>query len=276
MNLSEQFSKDIITPLANMLKENAITQPFGEQISTIGEGIQKAIDSIKKNEVFKLLEDLLNPLILVFNGLISNLPRLIMGFEAIQKVLDPINTAFDKFAEIVTPILNEVLSPLIGVWRALGDVIGKLFIPILKLLQPLIILISQLMIAGINMLVPVFRAIYDFFATIANAVISVYNWIASALNALLIIFGVSLPQINNVPSSTDLLNNYSLAQVSWEGANAISGGNTGAGTTSMAQNVSYTMYIEINFNDAVVADTDKLVDIIREKLSQAAFSVGKI
>lgn len=270
------WSQSKVKPLVGLLEQSDMTKSFAKEIEQFISDIGTQVKSIKDSETFKFIEPLLDPIVSVFSGMIGNLGSIFMSFASVQKVLSPVNTALEKFSEVLAPLVDEILTPLIGVWRILGDLLAKMFIPILKMLQPFIMLIAQLIIAGINMLLPAFKLVYEVFRVLANAAITVYNIIADIVNVLLGIFGVRMAKLEKVASFDEMVGNYSLEQAMWEGGNAISGSGSSGGTTSTAQNISYTVTVYVNFNDAVIADKEELANIIREQLERQLFETGKV
>ncbi len=276
LNKLVDWSKEQAKPLVGLLEKSDLTKPVATGLGNIIAGAGDTIKNIKNSEAFKFVEPMLDPIISILGGVVGSLGQVVMSFTAVQKALSPVNTAIEAFVEVLTPIVNEVFAPLIGVWRILGDLLAKMFIPILKMLQPFIMLIAQLLIAGINILLPAFKFVYEIFRVLANVAIDVYNIIADIVNALLGVFGVRMGKLEKVASSDEMFGNYSLEQAMWKGSNAISGGGSSGGTTSTAQNISYTVTVYVNFNDAVIADKEELANIIREQLERQLFETGKV
>jgi TP901 family phage tail tape measure protein len=107
--------------------------------------------------------------------------KLVTSSESLLKVLNPLNTIIDGVFEVVSPVIDTILAPIIGALRIVGQVIGVLLIPVLQLLSPVISVLAGLFVSVYNFLVPVFEGIYDVFKFLGNVITIICGFILSAV-----------------------------------------------------------------------------------------------
>lgn len=95
--------------------------------------------------------------------------------------------------EILSPVIEEVLTPLFDVLRILGTVIGQLLLPQLQILGPFLEILSKALLFFINKaVIPVANLFIEVYKWIAKGVVYIWNAIATAINFLLGWMGVHL------------------------------------------------------------------------------------
>ncbi len=110
---------------------------------------------------------------------VSPLTDMIKSMSSIKMIMDPLQIVFKGIFDVLRPIIDSLLRPLIGIFRIIGTTIGKVLAPILMQLSPVIELISKAFVFLYN------KAI----APLANAIIwvisTVYNLVANLVNAVI-------------------------------------------------------------------------------------------
>lgn len=104
---------------------------------------------------------------------------LIGGIENLTVLLNPMSTFLGAVFEVLEPMVNNLLAPMVGILKILGYVVGKLLAPALELLRPIIEVISLLfmflynsvIVPVANLLIRAFNVIYNGFATFINGII---------------------------------------------------------------------------------------------------------
>lgn len=161
-----------------------------------------------------LLGDLLAPLTEAFGGMLGSL-------GPIKEILDPIGTILTSMFEVLGPLIEEALAPLLGILKIFGKIMAATLVPVLNLLTPVIELVANVMLWFANkVMIPV-----------ANFIINIWNGIARMLNALLGWAGVNIKYAANV------------GPVGMDDATA-----AGTTTTSGTPGASYTGSQPITFN----------------------------
>lgn len=125
--------------------------------------------------------------------LIGYLMELLEKIKAVKALMAPITIVIDGFLDVLGPVVNEGLAPLVGIFHMLGQMLARLLIPILEIFVPVIEAMGKAFVWLYNSIfVPVHNQfktwgnhIYNFFAGLINGVIDMMNQGIAALNKLL-------------------------------------------------------------------------------------------
>lgn len=82
--------------------------------------------------------------------LMSSLSGFASSLGSIQAILNPISTMLQGMFEVIGPLINEALAPLVGVLKTVGMVMGKLLAPVITFLGGIIQKVAEFMIKIIN------------------------------------------------------------------------------------------------------------------------------
>jgi hypothetical protein len=161
-----------------------------------------------------LLAEAISPVVERFGGLISSL-------GTVKSIMDPIGLVLEGFMEVLGPLIDEALAPLVSVFKLLGQLLAKTLIPV------------------INILAPVIKGIADMFVWFANKVIiPVGNFFIDILRGV-------IRALNRIPfvsiREPGRLENISLDTTTGSGGGAGGGASGGTGA-------SYTGSRPITFN----------------------------
>ncbi len=157
------------------------------------------------------LEDALRPLIDMFNAL-----------ESVSAILNPLQTIFEGLMDVLGPVIDDMLAPLVGILEIVGQTIGQILAPALQLLTPIIEFVGKLFVALYNnLVVPVGNFIIRFFNKIYNAIAGIMNWVIDMINNTFWWAGVNVGRV-----ATRDENAGTIAAVSYGGLTAAGGGTT--------------------------------------------------
>ena len=134
--------------------------------------------------------------------MLSALLPLLQSSQALQQVLSPISTIMSAMIEIISPVLDELLTPLVGILKVIGVTLGKVLVPILKILTPVILLLANTFIWLYNKIfVPIANGLIELGTMIYNAIAKVWNWIADAINKTLGWAGVHITKMEELDAA---------------------------------------------------------------------------
>lgn len=158
------------------------------------------------------LDDLFGPLIDMF-GEIGNLTAL----------LNPLQTIFEGLMDVLGPVVDDMLAPLVGILKMTGQMIGQILAPALQILTPIIEFIGKLFVGLYNtLIVPVGNAMIRFFNKIYNAIAGIINWVVDIINKTFGWMGISVGKV-----ATKGENEGTLTAITY-GALTVAGGGTSA------------------------------------------------
>jgi len=99
------------------------------------------------------------------------------------KVINPFSTILEGVMEVLEPVINEILQPLVSKLKILGATIGKIVLPIFevigkitrKLTEAFVWFYNKAILPVGNFIITLIGTIGNFFIRIANALIDVIN-----------------------------------------------------------------------------------------------------
>ena len=176
--------------------------------------------------VFGSLGTTIGPIISEFGSMFTSL-------SSVMQILNWGKTVVAAFFEVVGPVANELLTPIVGILNVLGSALGDILVPILEALSPVI---QALAVAFVwlynNVIIPVGNAIYSMVANI-------WNGIAAALNFLLGWLGVSLAYMDN---RLEVLSKITLDDVQSAGESTVSDSTSAASANYATQSITVNIY----------------------------------
>jgi hypothetical protein len=66
-----------------------------------------------------------------------------MSISSVQKIMDPLTTIFGAALEVLAPVVNDVLGPVVGCLVVLGKALGQVLTPIVQALSPVITFLAE-------------------------------------------------------------------------------------------------------------------------------------
>lgn len=135
------------------------------------------------------LEALGGPIVIVVKAFLEAA----MGVDSLRRIINPIAEVFNAMISILEPFIDQLLNPILGMLNIIGLVLGTLLIPVLQLMTPMLEVLNAGFLFLYNMAIrPVANAIIWAMNMINNAVATVWNAIANAINAVLGWAGVNV------------------------------------------------------------------------------------
>jgi len=205
-----------------------------------------------------------------FKQFIGNLQKQLSGlgmsFDSLNKILSPLNTIFTSMFNVLNPVIDGLLQPIIGALSIMGQTLGQLIIPILQFFAPVIEALAKgFMWLYNNAIQPLTNAIIWVFNKIYNFVADIWNAIASAINFLLGWAGVHLDKMKKKGAEEGYLEKISMEDILNAGAVALDAEVTGAGATyEQARPIMVT--IDVHDNQVFGGSLREFAIIMRNEL----------
>ncbi|MCX7023047.1 MAG: phage tail tape measure protein [Spirochaetes bacterium] len=168
-----------------------------------------------KSGIEKILDDVTGK----FSGMLTSL-------SSVQQILDPISTILTGMFEVLAPLIDEALAPMIGILKILGNALGAV-------LAPVVIFLGVIL-----------KGLADIFVWFANHIIIPVG------NMFIGIFRAVIDALNMIPF-VDIKKPSYIKAISLEGSEtsgtSTSGGSTGTGASySGAQSITFNFYNQGN------------------------------
>lgn len=170
----------------------------------------------------------------------SSIVGMIASISSIQKLMNPVMTVVQAIFNVLSPVIDNLLTPIIGCLTILGNSIGMVLTPLLQALEPVIELITNAFILLYNYAIrPLFNAIIWIIATVYNLIASVVNAVIRALN--------KIPFVN-VKWRMDKMDyeNMTLDAVSMDDVTKAGQDTVDSNSSSSSSSASYTAVRDIN------------------------------
>jgi len=186
--------------------------------------------------------------------LVDGLLGMITPLASVNAILNPLQTVLGAVMEVLGPIIDAVLMPLVGILRILGMTIGKILAPVISALGPVIKMVSDAFIWLYNNAI---RPVANGFIWVGN---QIYNAIVWVVNKIRSIFG-------GQQLAYRAGNDGQLAAITESDLVAAGGG----GTSTTGGTATYTKPRDITVNVSVV--TSALVG--EDGIGQFALIIGR-
>ncbi len=249
---------------------------IGEKISSLVSGgsdiFSGFIDGIKNafNSLVGFVRDPIGSIGNMFNGVldgilgsISPLISMVMQLSNVMALVNWWQTILQGIMDVLGPIINKMLQPLVNILTIVGQLIGQMLLPLLYPLAELIKVISDIFLWVYNtILVP-----------IANGIIYVFNVIHNAfadfVNAILkMIDKIPFVDVDYRVQKVDLESGF-VEEITPEALTDTGGGADGVGGGGTTIEQARPIDITINITDNEIAGSDgfrELAIIIRSEL----------
>ena len=203
--------------------------------------------------------------------LISGFASLAGSIASVKAIMDPLAVIFQSAMQVLAPVVDNLLKPLVGILVILGRTIGAVLTPVLQLLAPVIEFVGNAFVWLYNNVIRPFgntiiafaNVIYNIGVGIANFIDWLFNW--------------SRNQIAYRSLDTGMLQAISMEDLNSAGADYL-GSQTasgGMGSTTTVQQVP-DIYVTIYVQGNVIGEGGKaslggeLVDAIKAYLGTGA------
>lgn len=201
------------------------------------------------------------------SGLLDSLQSL----SLVKQIMDPLSVIIEGVFDILEPLINDILSPIIGILKILGQTIGKILAPVFEALAPVIEKITEGFIWLYNSaIVPIANGLITVFNIVANGIIGIANGVIDVLNW---IPGVNIDRVAYRDLNSGHLEKISQADIDQASSNSSS---SSTGSSSSAQSTSVTVYQTIEGNVIGDGGLAKLGEYLVKAIEAYAGAGGKI
>ncbi len=114
---------------------------------------------------------------------VDGLLKMVTPLASVQAILNPLQTIFSAMMDVLGPLINTVLQPIVGILRIVGMTLGAILAPVISALGPVIKLVSDAFIWLYNNAI---RPVANGFIWVGN---QIYNAIVWVINKIRSIFG---------------------------------------------------------------------------------------
>jgi len=119
----------------------------------------------------------------VMDSFIGGLGNIISTFASFKAILDPVSLIFQGMMQVLQPLVDQILKPLIGIFIIIGRVLGSILAPVFealafitdKLAQAFVWLYNKAIRPVGNFFIGMMNILYNAVVTVANAFIWIYN-----------------------------------------------------------------------------------------------------
>jgi tape measure domain-containing protein len=209
-----------------------------------------------------------------FKGFIDTLSGFARQIESVSMIMDPLTTILSSTVAIISGPLNSALEPVVGALMILGETLGQVLIPVIKLLEPVIKFLAEAFILLYNFAIkPFANALIFVIKTISGFVTGIVNGIVDAINFLLGWAGVNLARMSDPTAGVAYLSDISMSSLTDKGSAGIN-----KDTGSPAQySANRQITVNVNIYTDVIAGpqgTRELALLIRDEI-YAAEALGR-
>lgn len=259
----ESFKSDakkiIIKDLPNRLVETGVTSG-----SATGSKSQSSSSSF---DLFKTDNEIANEMAgyAALDPVLGALIKFAQEFENVSALLAPVKTVFEAFLSTIKPAVNEVLAPLVGILKIIGNTLGLVLIPLLQALEPTITMIANGFSWFYNsVIVPVGNIIVTMFVGLKNMMITIINGVIDALNYI--------PWVDIARMEYANADDYKLATIDTSTiatAGAVSS-TTSSGTSASSYTAARDIIVSINFDHSFVnGDAQEIAIMLKDEIAHA-------
>jgi len=180
----------------------------------------------------------LSPLIEMFGGMFTSL-------SSVVQIMNPLQTILGAMFEVIAPLIDTLLTPLVGILRIVGQALGAILVPILKQLEPIIRFITTAFVWLYNYaIVPLANVFIWMQVMVQNMIASLFNSIRAFARKVGIDLGDKMDKVDYSDSKLTTIN---LEDVTAAEAATVSGQSGGSGASyTGSQSVTFNFYNQGN------------------------------
>lgn len=216
-------------------------EEYGDAMWSTGNGSRGGYSAFGGQDMsfLTLLGEALTPIIGQLGGMFTAL-------SSVSQILNPLQTIFTAMFVVLEPVINQLLTPIVGILNVLGQLLAAMLMPALTFLTPVIELISKAFVWLYN------NAIMPFANGIIKMTTWLFNGVAKIVNGLITVInkipGVDIGwRMTTMDVSAMLLKKIDLSTLTAAGSATVSN-STYSGTTSSGNAASYTAQRDVIFN----------------------------
>lgn len=215
--------------------------------------------------------EILTSLVGVTDSLIGQFLPLIASMSTVNQIMNPLTVIFQGIMDVLGPVIDSLLTPLIGILRVFGQLIGTFIVPVLNMLLPVIMFITKAFVwLYNNALVPFQNGFIDILENISNFFISIMNGVIDALNHIPF---VDIGKVSRANFDNQKAKKISLDDVvngGTPGAAASSGGTSGGGSGGATYTGVKDVTINIYYDHSYInGDAREIAINLRQEIKLA-------
>ncbi len=176
-------------------------------------------------------------------GFIGGIKDSIEALSSFKAIVGWSTTILTGVMNILGPIIDDALAPMVGILKVLGQTLGKVIAPVFRVLGEVVSWLAEGFVWFYNKaIVPVGNFMMDLFAKVGNFFIGIINGVISAINW---IPGVNIKKVSSISTSQDALTAISLEDLASSGSSDSStytGGTTGSNTSVQQLDINVYQY----------------------------------
>jgi hypothetical protein len=162
--------------------------------------------------------------------------------------------------KVLGPIIDNLLTPMVGILNILGQTLGAVLVPVLQMLMPVIKILGDVFVWFFNKVIrPFANAMITVGNIVSNIIAGVINFIAGIVNALTWLTGVRMATVSYRDLSAGQIAEITPTDLTTAGAETTTSG--GGGSTAAQYTEAPDIYITVNVNNGVGVMTDRTMTI---------------
>lgn len=193
----------------------------------------------------------LSSIVSIVSKLGGSFMGMITTISSVKSIMSPWLTIMQAFFDTVKPMVDDVLSPLVGILKIIGQTAGKLLAPAFKLLGTLTKAVGDAFAWLYNkVIVPIGNLVLKVGVVTSNWVITLINAVISMLNKLPF---VHIKKLQKLDYDSMKLNAISGEDVYAAGSDGSTSSSSGTSSSSSSA-TNYTIYVYQTFEGNVIGD----------------------
>lgn len=208
--------------------------------------LEQFISSVKENvKDTEVGGGLFNNLANIIGSVVGSLGSFIVSLSSVNAILNPLQTVFGAMFDVLAPLINTILAPIVGILRVIGTTLGQVLAPVFSAFGPIITTLAMGFAWLYNNVILPFGNSIIF---VGNAI---YNGIVTAINAMLGWIGV---HFDTIAMTAGMLKEINLADITTAGAT--SGSVSTAGGKAAQYSGGTINYVTVTVNTSALVGTD--------------------
>jgi hypothetical protein len=211
----------------------------------------------------------LGSLLQVVSQVVGGFAPFLLSLRSVTAILNPFQTIFQGIVDVLGPLVNTILQPIVGILTIIGNTLGKMLAPLIStILVPITTLLTSAFIWLYNFaIMPFGNAVIFVFNALYDGVAFIWNAIANAINSVLGWLGVHVGTMATRSLDSGMLTAIDASSLSAAGASTTGSGG-GAGATYQ-QSQPLNMYFNVQ-TDVMVGNGgfDDFIRMVSLRMNQ--------
>lgn len=188
---------------------------------------------------------------------------MVMQLSSVMQLMNPMQTILTAMMKVLEPVINNLLTPMVGILNIIGKTLGAILMPLLEMLGPIIKVLGDIFVWFFNKVIrPVANFLIAIGNAISNAIAAVFNFISDVVRVLSL-GTVKMGHMTYRDLTTGQIAEITPGDLTAAGAETTTSG--GGGSTAAQYTEAPDVYITVNVFNGVGVMTDRTMTI--EELS---------